>query len=121
MQIQGTVCWQCCTPMQHTGREVPCRAHTSSANYCPARFCNRLCLSRSARVHPLLCPDSNPASVGLIGFARQSEWMALHALAQCTSRILLAYQRDEAQAEEDWRFLRAMAQLGMEQRAKGGW
>ena len=47
--------------------------------------------------------------------------MALHALAQCTSRILLAFQRDEAQAEEDWRFLRAMAQLGMEQRAKGGW
>ncbi|EPS98900.1 hypothetical protein FOMPIDRAFT_1024458 [Fomitopsis schrenkii] len=121
LQVKGLACAFCSTPLNTTSSLVLSCASSSSLAACTARFCNRLCLSRSARAHPLLCPDSNPASVGLIKFARHGEWMALHALAQCTSRILLAYQRDETQGAEDWRFLRAMAQLGMEQRAKGGW
>ena len=55
--------------------------------------------------------------------------MALHALAQCTARVLLAYQNDGAAAKgdgeggfaEDLEVVRAFAQLGMEERAKGGW
>lgn len=124
LQVSGLACAFCSTPLNPTSPLVlSCASSTSlsSPAVCPARFCNRLCLSRSARVHPLLCPDRNPASARLLQFARQSEWMALHALAQCTSRLLLAHQRDAAQADEDTRFLRAMAQLGMEQRAQGGW
>ncbi|TFY56063.1 hypothetical protein EVJ58_g7864 [Rhodofomes roseus] len=125
LQVAGLACGFCSTPLNPSSSLVlPCSSTSSdslSSPSCPARFCNRLCLSRSARTHPLLCSANNPASVGLTKFARQSEWMALHALAQCTARVLLAYQQDEAQAEADWRFVKAMAQLGMEQRAKGGW
>ncbi|KAH9922237.1 SET domain-containing protein [Fomitopsis serialis] len=125
LQVAGVACAFCSTPLtQSSSLVLPCSsssASTPSTPSCPARFCNRLCLSRSARTHPLLCPANNPASQGLIKFARQSEWMALHALAQCTARVILAYQQDETQAETDWRFVKAMAQLGMEQRAKGGW
>ena len=47
--------------------------------------------------------------------------MALHALAQCTARVLLAEQQDAAAFRADWAVVRALAQLGMEDRAKGGW
>lgn len=47
--------------------------------------------------------------------------MALHALSQCTARILLAEQQDEATFASDWAVVRGLAQLGMEERAKGGW
>ena len=47
--------------------------------------------------------------------------MALHALAQCTARVLLTYEQDEKAFAEDWEVVRALAQLGMEERAKGGW
>jgi SET domain len=54
--------------------------------------------------------------------------MALHALAQCAARLLLVHQqpagssRDEVCAlRDDWRVYRAFAELGMEERAKGGW
>ncbi|KZT68013.1 SET domain-containing protein, partial [Daedalea quercina L-15889] len=125
LQVAGLACAFCSTPLNLTSPlTLPCSlssSASSSSSSCPARFCNRLCLSRSGRTHPLLCPTNNPASIGLIRFARQCEWMALHALAQCTARIMLAYQLGEEQAESDWRYLKAMAQLGMEQRAKGGW
>ena len=47
--------------------------------------------------------------------------MGLHALAQMTARVLLAFQQDEKAFAEDWDVVRALAQLGMEERAKGGW
>lgn len=47
--------------------------------------------------------------------------MALHALSQCTARVLLAIQQDEATFTADWDVVRSFAQLGMEERAKGGW
>ena len=85
------------------------------------RFCSRLCLARGARAHPLLCASRNPAAAPLLHLARRHEWMALHALAQCTARVLLAYNQDGRAFEEDWRVVRALAQLGMEERARGGW
>jgi hypothetical protein len=109
---------------------------------CPARFCNRLCLKRSEKTHPLLCPAQNPASVSLLAFARKHAWMALHALAQCTARLLLAHQQkqgrqragsggggggggggeeEEEGMREDWSVYCALADLGMEERVKGGW
>ncbi|KAL1692392.1 hypothetical protein GGG16DRAFT_90018 [Schizophyllum commune] len=116
MQIQGTVCWQCCTPMQHTGREVPCRAHTSSANYCPARFCNRLCLVRSDKTHPLLCPVQNPAASQLLRYAHDKQWMALHGYAQLVARIILAYQGDEETFKSELDIMRAFAEIDVETR-----
>ena len=47
--------------------------------------------------------------------------MALHALSRCTARILLEEQQDPAVFKNDWEFVRSLAQLGMEERAKGGW
>ena len=62
--------------------------------------------------------------------------MALHALAQCTARLLLAHQqkqgrqragitsRDSEEEEgmrKDWSVYCALADLGMEERVKGGW
>lgn len=47
--------------------------------------------------------------------------MALHALAQFTARVLLTFQQDEQAFSEDWEVVRGLAQLGMEERAKGGW
>ena len=47
--------------------------------------------------------------------------MALHALAQCTARVLLTHEQDKKAFAEDWEVVRALAQLGMEERAKGGW
>ena len=61
--------------------------------------------------------------------------MALHALAQCTARLLLAHQQkqgrqragissrdgEEEGMREDWRVYCALADLGMEERVKGGW
>lgn len=47
--------------------------------------------------------------------------MALHALSRCTARILLEEQHDPAVFKSDWEFVRSLAQLGMEERAKGGW
>lgn len=44
--------------------------------------------------------------------------MALHALAHCTSRLLLANQANEGTFEEDWEIVRALAELGMEERHK---
>ncbi|THH33374.1 hypothetical protein EUX98_g864 [Antrodiella citrinella] len=76
----------------------------------------RLCLSRSARTHPLLCPAHNPASGPLLLFAKRNEWMALHALTQCTARILLDAQADEATLKSDWEVVKSLAQLGMEER-----
>ncbi|KAN0120544.1 hypothetical protein V8E52_004371 [Russula decolorans] len=63
--------------------------------------------------------------------------MALHALAQCTARLLLSHQqkqgrqravitsRDSEEEEEgmrkDWSVYCALADLGTEERVNGGW
>ncbi|KAK7045435.1 hypothetical protein VNI00_007688 [Paramarasmius palmivorus] len=92
----------------------------SSSSDCPAHFCNRLCQARSAKHHPLLCPVQNPASVPLLKWARETEWLALHALAQLTSRLILANQVDASGnlLEEDWRLCSALAQMSLEDRAR---
>lgn len=118
LQMKSTACAYCSTPLVDSpiaGSPIPCPASISSA-FCPARFCNRLCLSRSAKTHPLLCPAQNPASVPLLKWTRDGRWMALHALAQCMSRILLANQKDEATLRADWEVMRGLAALGMEER-----
>jgi hypothetical protein len=44
--------------------------------------------------------------------------MALHALTQCTSRLLLASQQDAATFNLDWEVVQGLAELGMEERAR---
>lgn len=65
-----------------------------------------------------MCPVRNPASVPLLKFARGTRWMALHALAHTTSRILLANQIGEETFHESWEFVQALAELGLEERHK---
>ena len=120
LQAASVACTHCSTPLNNSALTVPCSG-SAKGPPCPARFCNRLCLSRAARTHPLLCPAQNPAAMPLLAYARRHEWMALHALAQCTARVLLAEQQDAAAFRADWAVVRALAQLGMEDRAKGGW
>ncbi|KAI8996255.1 SET domain-containing protein [Trametes punicea] len=120
LQMSSHACGYCSTPLTTSPLVVPCSASTSSMP-CPIHFCSRLCLSRSGRTHPLLCAARNPAALPLLHFARKNQWMALHALAQCTARVLLAYNQDEKAFKEDWEVMRSLAQLGMEERAKGGW
>ncbi|KAF9450750.1 SET domain-containing protein [Macrolepiota fuliginosa MF-IS2] len=117
LQIRSAACAFCTTPLGDSSLVVTCSA-SAPGSVCPARFCNRLCLARSAQVHPLLCPTKNPASVPLIKFVRESRWMALHALAHCTSRLLLANQADEKAFSEDWDVVWSLAELGMEERHK---
>ncbi|TFK20659.1 SET domain-containing protein [Coprinopsis marcescibilis] len=112
----GKACALCTTPFSpDSPLIINCPASTSSCR-CPARFCNRLCVARSAKVHPLLCPAQNPASVPLMRFARDNQWMALGALIHCISRVLLAHQHKDAKADLD--IMRSFASLGMEERAK---
>jgi hypothetical protein len=136
LQIASRACAHCTTPLTErlsSSSSLIQRCPTTSGA-CPARFCNRLCVRRSETTHPLLCPAQNPASVPLLAFARKHTWMALHALAQCTSRLLLAHQQQGRQRggggggggegegkEDDWRVYCALADLGMEERAKGSW
>ncbi|KAF8549830.1 SET domain-containing protein [Imleria badia] len=116
MQKSSRACAFCSTPLgNHSPLHLPCSASVSSTP-CPAIFCNRLCRTQSEKVHPLLCPTRNPASVALLGFARNAEWMALHALAQCTSRLLLSAQRDDGTLDEDIQVVQSLAELGMEER-----
>ncbi|KAF8154243.1 hypothetical protein B0H34DRAFT_784189 [Crassisporium funariophilum] len=124
MQVKSAACGYCTTPFGDGSPLIITCPSSSSSSYCPIRFCNRLCLARSAKTHPLLCAAQNPASVPLLKFARDSQWMALHALAQCTSRILLANQladvssASEAPLRSDWEIMRGLAELSMEDRWK---
>ena len=113
-------CAYCSTPLGGSTLAPTCSGSSSSPP-CPARFCNRLCLSRSEKTHPLLCSSRNPASVPLLALARRNQWMALHALSQCTAKILLGTQQNDSTSRSDWDVVRSFAQLGMEERAKGGW
>ena len=42
--------------------------------------------------------------------------MALHALTQCTAKILLDVQLDDETFKTDWNIVKSLAQLGMEER-----
>ncbi|KAJ6463516.1 hypothetical protein C8R45DRAFT_878433 [Mycena sanguinolenta] len=85
---------------------------------CPAAFCNALCRKRSEKTHPPLCAAQNPASMPLLRWVRSREWMALHALIQCTARLLLANAAGEEVLAADWAVVRGFAVLGMEERAR---
>ncbi|KAI9454647.1 hypothetical protein BJY52DRAFT_1283286 [Lactarius psammicola] len=120
LQVASRACGYCTTPLTDSSLVLRCPASNSSAP-CPARFCHRLCLKRSEKTHPVLCPAQNPGSVPLLAFARKHVWMALHALTQCAARLLLAQQAGDDVLRDDWRVYRALAELGMEERAQGGW
>ncbi|KAH8988997.1 SET domain-containing protein [Lactarius hatsudake] len=120
LQVASRACGYCTTPLTDSSLVLRCPASNSSAP-CPARFCHRLCLKRSEKTHPLLCPAQNPGSVPLLAFGRKHVWMALHALTQCAARLLLAQQAGDDVLRDDWRVYRALAELGMEERAQGGW
>ncbi|KAK1222402.1 hypothetical protein PQX77_014735 [Marasmius sp. AFHP31] len=124
LQARSSACCHCTTPFSSntsTSLLTSCPSSSSFAsgsNDCPARFCNRLCQARSAKHHPLLCPSQNPASIPLLKWAQETQWLALHALAQLTSRLMLANQVDPKLAEEDWRMYSSLAQMSMVDRAK---
>ncbi|KAF8637143.1 hypothetical protein AX17_003047 [Amanita inopinata Kibby_2008] len=129
LQAASAACSFCTTPLSPDSPLVlNCSATSSSSSispsssstaFCAARFCNRLCQSRSAKTHPLICPAQNPASVPVLKFASETRWMALHALTQTTSRILLAnQQQDDFGVDAEWQFVRALAEMGMEERYK---
>ena len=116
LQKSSKACAFCSTPLgSHSPLHLPCSASVSSTP-CPAMFCNRLCRTQSEKVHPLLCPARNPPSAALLRFAHDAEWMALHALAQSTSRLLLSAQRDDDILDDDLEVLQGLAELGMEER-----
>jgi hypothetical protein len=118
LQMSSQHCGQCTSRLApDSSLVIPCSSSTS-ATPCSFRYCNRLCLRRSRSTHPLLCPAQNPASVPLLAFARKSEWQAVHALAQCTSRILLDQQqgRDD-DLQSDWEVVKGLAMLGMHERS----
>ncbi|KAG7095290.1 hypothetical protein E1B28_006059 [Marasmius oreades] len=124
LQVQSNACSHCTTPFSSTvsaSLVTSCpstSSFASSSNNCPARFCNRLCQARSAKHHPLLCPSQNPASIPLMKWTREIQWLALHALAQLTSRLMLANQIDTKLAEEDWRTYSSLAQMSLADRVK---
>ncbi|KAK0506027.1 hypothetical protein EDD18DRAFT_1342366 [Armillaria luteobubalina] len=103
LQQRAVACAHCSTPFSQSSALVV------SCPHCPAQYCTRLCLSRSASTHPLLCPGQNSASFPLLKQARSLAWMALHALSRATARVLLG-------GEQEWDVVKAMAELGMEER-----
>ncbi|KAI6126309.1 hypothetical protein EDD16DRAFT_313552 [Pisolithus croceorrhizus] len=116
LQVSSRACGFCSTIIRDRSLlHVPCQASTTSTP-CPAIFCNRLCRLQSDKVHPLLCPARNQASIPLLAFARKAEWLAVHALAQCTSRLLLASQADDDSLDVDLQVVQSLAVLGMEER-----
>ncbi|KAG6911095.1 hypothetical protein DXG01_004610 [Tephrocybe rancida] len=120
MQISSAACGFCSTPLdQSSPLTQPCPASSSSSQTpCAFRFCNRLCLSRSAKHHTLLCSSQNPGCVPLLKLIKETKWMALHAFAQCTSRVLLAGQRSTEEEDRDWKVVTGLAELGLEERFK---
>ncbi|KAJ7153426.1 hypothetical protein C8R43DRAFT_885598 [Mycena crocata] len=111
-QRAGAACSLCTTLFAH-----PSEAR-ARCPHCPAAFCNTLCRKRAEKTHALLCAAQNPASMALLRWVRQNEWMALNALVQCTARLLLANASGVAVLAADWHVVRGFAVLGMEERAR---
>lgn len=103
LQQRAVACGHCSTPFSQSSALVV------SCPHCSVRYCTRLCLSRSTSTHPLLCPGQNSTSVPLLKQARSLAWMALHALSRATARVLLG-------GVQEWDVVKAMAELGMEER-----
>ncbi|KAF9529087.1 hypothetical protein CPB83DRAFT_853201 [Crepidotus variabilis] len=130
LQLTSAACGYCTTPLSPSSPLlIPCPSSSSTSfsssssskgasQTCPMRFCNRLCQARSSKVHPLLCPSQNPASIPFLKYARDCHWMALHALAHVTSRILLVNQRSEEALRAEWEAVTSWAVLGMRERVK---
>lgn len=117
LQMKSVACAFYTTPLTGSPLILSC-AGSNMASPCTARFCNRLCFTRSAKLHPLLCPTKNPASIPLIQFVRESRWMAFYALVLCTSRLLLESQSEDKSSNDNWEMIHALAELGMEERHK---
>ncbi|KAJ7042924.1 hypothetical protein C8F04DRAFT_1075278 [Mycena alexandri] len=111
-QRAGAACSQCTTLFAHPSDVRARCAH------CPAAFCNTLCRKRADKTHPLLCSGQNPPSIALLRWMRSKEWLALHALIQCTARLLLSNAAGAAALTADWHVVRSFAALGMEERAR---
>lgn len=124
LQMGAVACGYCTTPLSpDSPLVIPCPSAASSSaaassSKCPVRFCNRLCLARSSKCHPLLCATQNPASVPLLKYARDCHWMALHALAHVSSRIMLVNEHSEEALRKDWEVVESWAVLGMRERVK---
>lgn len=121
LQQASRACGYCTTPL--TGgaliSSLPCAtaAKTRIASNCKLRFCNRLCLTRAARIHPLLCFAANSSVTLLLAFARQRRWMAGHAVALVYARLLLANEQGRTKdLQEDLAFVRALAAMGVKER-----
>ncbi|KAF9028359.1 SET domain-containing protein [Hymenopellis radicata] len=96
LQQQGGACAHCSTPLRRTG--IPCEE-------CGLQFCNRLCLNRARDAgHRILCTQSGRK---LLALAREMGWLALHALARATARVLQTRETDVYEA---------FAVLGLEER-----
>lgn len=84
-----------------------------------AIFCNKFCHVQLAdKVHPLLCP---PVTRRLfpcwaLAFARKTEWLAVRALAQCTSRFPLAFQAESKPLNLDLQVVKSLTVLGTKER-----
>ena len=123
LTTSSIACTFCSTPLSDPSSPliINCSHNSSSAN-CPARFCNRLCSTRSAKVsHTLLCPARNPKAKELFQFIRVNHWMAFHALVQCTTRLLLSAavpnpKQSEPLIEEEWAVFNSFASLSLEDR-----
>ncbi|KAF8192761.1 hypothetical protein K438DRAFT_1906839 [Mycena galopus ATCC 62051] len=111
-QRGGAACSQCTTLFANLSEA------RARCPHCPAAFCNALCRKRSEKTHSLLCAAQNPASMPLLRWVRSREWMALHALTQCTARLLLANAAGEEALAADWAVVRGFAVLGLEERAR---
>ncbi|KAJ7071989.1 hypothetical protein C8F01DRAFT_1102096 [Mycena amicta] len=111
----GAACTHCTTLF---AQPADARARCGSVG-CPAAFCNALCRKRAMeKTHPIFCPAQNPASMPFMRWARSQEWLALHALAQCAARLVVANNTGSDALAADWAVFRACAALGMEERAK---
>ena len=123
LTIRSVACTFCSTPFSDPSSALIVRCpHNTSSAHCPARFCNRLCSTRSTKVsHTILCPARNPKARDLFRFIRVNHWMALHALVQCTTKLLLSAvtpnsKQPEASLDEEWTVFDSFASLSLEDR-----
>lgn len=122
LQAASRACMYCMTQLSGNALQasIPCQySKNVFTTGCSARFCNRLCLLRAQKLHPLLCQSANPGCTLLLAFARQRHWTAYYAVVQCIARILLAEDQGRHQeAEDGFNFLVALSRITMEDRWK---
>ena len=74
---------------------------------------------RGAKVsHTIVCPARNPKARELFQFIRVNHWMALNALVQCTTRLLLSAaapspKQPEPSLDEEWTVFNSFASLSL--------